>query len=94
MKWIELIALRSIYKDREMLEHQIQELTDEVNRETKSLEITLYKRTAVETDVGIHILHNSGKVEDNGSQLGLRLADALKEFGLVNHSIWIKMNGK
>jgi hypothetical protein len=28
------------------------------------------------------------------SDKDIRLADALKEFGLVNHSIWIEMHGK
>jgi len=32
------------------------------------------------------------KVENNGSRLGLRLASALKEFGLVNHSVWVEMH--
>jgi hypothetical protein len=47
----------------------------------------------IDTDFSIHLFHDSKKVEKSGSPLGLRLASALKEFGLVNHSIWIEMNG-
>ena len=34
------------------------------------------------------------KVENSVSPLGLDLASALKEHGLVNHSVWIEMQGK
>jgi hypothetical protein len=53
-----------------------------------------YSRVLVDTDFSINISHNSKKVENGGSRLGLRLVAALKEFGLVNHSIWIEMHSK
>ena len=53
-----------------------------------------YSRMLIESDFSIHILHDSKEAEAGGSRLGLRLVDALKEFGLVNHSIWMEMNGK
>ena len=56
--------------------------------------IKSYSRVMIDSDFSIHLFHDSKKVENNGSPLGLRLALALKEFGLVNHSIWIEMHGK
>ncbi len=49
----------------------------------------MYSHISVETDFSIHIYNNSKRVEISGSALCQRLASALKEFGLVNHSVWV-----
>ncbi len=92
MKWLEIIELRSVGSNRKLLESQLQELINEVDREAKNQAIKAYNRVMIETDFSIHLFHDSKKVENSGSPLGLRLASALKEFGLVNHSIWIEIH--
>ena len=94
MKWLEIIELRSVDSNREWLESKLQKLIDQVDKEKKKQAIMTYTRVLIDTDFSIHLFHDSNKVENSGSSLGLRLASALKEFGLVNHSIWIKMHGK
>jgi hypothetical protein len=94
MKWLEIIELRSVGSDRELLELQLQTLMNEVEKETKKQAIKSYGRAMIDTDFSIHLVHDSKRVENNGSPLGLRLASALKAFGLVNHSIWIEMHSK
>jgi alkyl hydroperoxide reductase subunit AhpF len=94
MKWLEIIELRSADNHRELLGSQLQKLIKEVDKETKMLAIKTYSRVRIDTDFSIHLFHDSKKVEKSGSPLGLRLASALKEFGLVNHSIWIEMHGR
>ncbi len=94
MKWLETIELRSVDCNRELLELQLQELTNEVDKEAKKQAIKVYSRVMIDTDFSIHLLHDSKKVENSGSQLGLLLSSALKEFGLVNHGIWIEMHNK
>ncbi len=94
MKWLETIELRSVGNKRKLVESQLQKLINEVNKETKKPAIKSYSRVLIDTDFSIHLFHDSKKVDNSGSELGLRLASALKEFGLVNHSIWIKMHGK
>jgi hypothetical protein len=91
MKWLEIIELRSVGSNRELLESQLQKLINEADREIKGQAIMIYSRVMIDTDFSIHLFHDSKKVESSGSSLGLRLASALKEFGLVNHSIWIEM---
>ena len=76
------------------MESQLQKLINEVKRETKKQAIMVYSRVLIDTDFSIHLFHDSTKVENSGSPLGLRLASALKEFGIVNHSIWIEMQTK
>ena len=78
----------------ELLESQLQKLMNEVDKETKKQAIKAYSRVMIGTDFSIHLFHDSKKVENSGSRLGLRIASALKAFGLVNHSVWIRMHSK
>jgi len=94
MKWLEIIELRSAGGNSKLLESQMQKLVNEVYERTKNNAVKAYCRLMIDTDFSIHLFHDSKKVEKSGSPLGLRLAAALKEFGLVNHSIWIEMQGK
>lgn len=94
MKWLEIIELRSVDSNRELLESHLQKLINEVDKEAKKEAIKSYSRALIDTDFCIHLFHDSKKVENGGSPLGLHLASALKAFGLVNHSIWIEMHSK
>ena len=94
MKWIEIIEIRSADSNKELLKSQLQKLITEMDKKTKGQEIKSYSRVLIDTDFSIHLFHDSKKVENSGSPLGLRLASALKAFGLVNHSIWIEMHTK
>ncbi|MBL6993628.1 hypothetical protein, partial [Desulfobacula sp.] len=62
----------------------------EVNKE-KEQKLILYRQLDLDTDISIHILHDLIKVENSGSDLGIRIVSALKEFGLVNHNVWVEM---
>ena len=94
MKWIEVIQLRSISCDRESLKTELQKLVNEVEKEKKKQAIKIYNRALLSTDFCIQIVYDSNNAENCGSPLGLHLVSALKDFGLVNHSIWIEMLDK
>ncbi|MFC2084834.1 hypothetical protein ACFLS9_07235 [Bacteroidota bacterium] len=94
MKWLEIIELRSVDSNRNLIESHLQKLINEVDKETKKQAIKVYSRVMIDTDFRIHLVHDSDEVSYNGSQLGLYLASALKEYGLVNHNIWIEMHHK
>jgi hypothetical protein len=91
MKWLEMIELRSVECHRELLESQLQQLMHDVNKETDAQAIKAYHRIMIDTDVSIHLVHESTRAEQNGSPLGMRLASNLREFGLVNHSVWVEI---
>jgi hypothetical protein len=90
MQWLEIIELRSIGSNRKLFESQLETLINEVHTETKNQAFKFYSHAVLDTDFCIHLCHDSRKVENSGSRLGLRLVTALREFGLVNHSIWIE----
>jgi hypothetical protein len=92
MKWVERIELRSVESNRQLLESQLQKLIHQIEKDTPRQVIETYRRVLIDTDVSIHLVHDSQNVERDGSPLGVCLASSLKEFGLVNHSVWIEMD--
>ncbi len=90
MKWLEIIELRSADGNREQLEQMLNNLINDLAWETKKQTTVVYKHVIIDTDFSIHMTHDTMKVDSRGSQLGLRIMTILKEYGLVNHSIWIE----
>ena len=93
MELLEIIELRTVDSNRELLESQLRKLIGEAVMDAEKQAIKAYGHAMIDTDFSIHLLHDSKIVEHFGSGLGLRLASALREFGLVNHSVWIEMDG-
>jgi hypothetical protein len=94
MEWLEIIELRTGGSNRDLLESRLQELISEMEMEEEQQAIKSYFHGIISTDLSVHLFHESEKVERGGSWLGLHLASALKEFGLVNHSVWIETQTK
>ena len=51
-------------------------------------EVRIYRHATVTTDIAVHLL--SGKGGTCASDLGLLLAEALREHGMVEHTVWIE----
>ncbi len=54
------------------------------------IEMKIYQQSGVATDVGIHLHH--AVIEDDSlpCDLGILLASALREHGMVEHTLWIE----
>ena len=90
MKWIEIITLRS---PTNISTQFLDELLKEVGKsETPEdlIEIRIYHHSVVETDLSIHIYWKSEPGSQNKSPLGLRFSSALRNLGLLNHSVWVE----
>ena len=72
------------------LQGNFKKLINEVDKETKKQSIIAYNRVMIDNNFSIHLTHDTMKVDSSGSQLGLCIASSLKEFGLVNHSVWVE----
>jgi hypothetical protein len=88
MKWLEIIKLRSVGGSEGLLE-KIALSAAEVGQ-NGFIKIEFFRHAFLETDLSLHLKWDSEEPEMNGSAPGLRLAQALKDFGLVDHSIWIE----
>ncbi len=89
MKWLEIIELRSAGSNPEAVIEKLTLLIEEINRDKIYQPITLHVHAGVRSDFSIHLKHDSEKVDNSGSDLGLTIASNLKAFGLVNHTVWL-----
>lgn len=88
MKWLEVIKLRAVGNNEGLLNGFLQGVA---KLDYKGLaEMKTYRHAALETDLSMLLHWESERPDQNGSPLGLRLAQALKDFGLIDHSIWIE----
>jgi hypothetical protein len=87
MKWLEVIQLRSAGKAPRFPREVLSMVEGDPVRWVK---IEGFRHAALETDWSLHLYWESEHPEPHGSPIGLRLAQMLKEFGLVHHSVWVK----
>jgi len=88
MKWMEIIKMRSAEQAFEPLRAVLAAIAKDVP--CGLIGARIYRHAQWETDWSLHLYWESEKLEKNGSGLGLRLSQGLKELGLVDHSIWIE----
>lgn len=88
MKWIEVVQLRAAGNNQNLVDTRLKQLVKGSNRENRQPSIMVCRHAVIPMDYSIHIIHNDKAMERTGSPLGLQLVAVLKEFGLVNHSIW------
>ena len=86
MSRLEIIHLRSSGESLESLADRIKESIwmDGGNAET----VTVLRRNGLDSDIAIHIRHRDPKNGNGASALAFNLANALRTFGIVEHSVW------
>ena len=91
-QWAEVIMVRSTVSNAKILASTLKELIRDVDREGRSGRIRIYQRERIDTDFCIVLIHDEEKQTSGHSQMGVRLAAALKERGQVHHTVWIAMD--
>jgi hypothetical protein len=97
MKWLETIKLQSASGVESITERELHGLASEVKNSPDhrgSVEAVVYNHTSVPGYFAIHLFWSSGPPLVQGSPLGMRIAQTLKTFGLVDHSVWIEKEKK
>jgi hypothetical protein len=92
MAWLEIIEIRSVGVDKDIVQKQLSRLIDEMG-DLKSRSFDIYYNTKIDTDFNIQLFHKTENVEHKGSSIGQHLVSFFKEFGLVNHRIWEEFKG-
>jgi hypothetical protein len=94
VKWVEIISLRSSSNvDTRFVDELLKEVSASdapANAPKHLVEIRVYHHSVVETDLSIHIYWQSEPGTQDKSPLGLRLFSALRNLGLLNHSVWVE----
>ena len=86
MTGLEIIHLRSSGEPLESLTGRINRSLREGGEDASVL--TLYRCHGLDTDLAVHILRPDVAVKTGPSDLALRLASELRDYGLVEHTIW------
>lgn len=85
MRRLEIIHLRSSGRPLESLGERIRESIR--SGEPNEAAITLYSRHGLDTDLMVHVRYD-GEPQTGPSDLALKLAAALRNYGLVEHTLW------
>jgi hypothetical protein len=98
MKWVEIITLRSPGNINRELVDELLKGVDESDAATDTsrhlVQIKMFHHSVVETDLSIHIHWESEKESQGKSPLGLRFSSALRNLGLLNHSVWVETTAR
>jgi hypothetical protein len=94
MTWMEMIELRTPERNRKALEEELEAWVRGVDPQKEPVTLRAFRRSYVETDYCIQILHEAGGPKSHGSRLGLQMASSLRGHGLVSHRIWIPMEAE
>jgi len=86
MNILEIIHLRSSGMAIELLCDRIRESIEVEGEKTEV--VTLYRRNGLQTDIAVHIHHLDATGNEQAKALGLHLAKALRDLGLVEHTVW------
>jgi hypothetical protein len=86
---LEIIHLRSSGEPIETLAEWIRE---SIGGDGEPAEVvTLFRRRGLDTDVAVHIRHAEPRAGQSPSEVALRLAAALRTYGIVEHAVWEEM---
>lgn len=86
MKRLEIIHLRTSREPLESLGERIRASIRSGDEDASA--VTLYHCNGLETDLAVHLHFSAVSGAEGLSDLGLRLASALRDFGLVKHTVW------
>ena len=93
MKWMETIKVQSATGKEQTTENELNILAREVqkNPDRQGLrEATVSSHATVPGYFALRLFWDTDDPQASGSLLGMNLAQSLKVFGLVNHSVWIE----
>ena len=99
MRWLETIKVQSATGKEETTENELTILVREVRKNTDRQglrEATVSSHASVPGYFALRLFWDTDDLQASGSILGMNLAQSLKVFGLVDHSVWIegsKMKG-
>ena len=88
MSVIEIISLRGTTTLSEEFCRTLMSLVEEQRQVSTEPEIKTYRMKNIESDMSFHLIWTSMDPKLEKSDLGVSLANYLKEFGLVSHSVW------
>ncbi|MEM7346869.1 MAG: hypothetical protein AAF485_21735 [Chloroflexota bacterium] len=82
--WLETITVRTATLGE--LEQQIPSLLTQLSEDAPHIQVNAYTRYPTNSDLSFHLIHRHAPLKPTSE--GVRLADALRAYGSVDHSTW------
>lgn len=92
MSVVEIISLRGPTTLSEDFCRTLMGHIEEQKQLSTQPDIRTYRMKNIESDLSIHIVWTSIDPKWTKSDLGISLANYLREFGLVSHSVWQQLS--
>jgi hypothetical protein len=89
MNTVEIVHLRSSGESLESLAERIKE---SIWNDSGGATVTILRRNGLESDIAIHIRHRQVHEGNGPSTLAFNLANALRTFGIVEHTVWEELS--
>jgi len=94
MKWVEIISLRCATNIDTPFVNELLKGISESDSATDTpehlVDMRVYHHSIVETDFSIHFYWESESGSQDKSPFGLRFSSALRNLGLLSHSVWVE----
>lgn len=88
MKCLEIIQIRSHSGRPDDFLPMLKSLYGEVGGQDGLIGLKIYSHLQLKADLSLHLVWERDAAFLQGSLLGLRLSQALEDFGLINHNVW------
>ena len=93
MKWLEFIRVQTAGAPEEAIAFRLLSLAKDMAQSPGLSKVDVYAHASVNGDFAISLLWDTDQPQPIGSVIGLNIKDALRRYGLVDHSVWIKKQG-
>lgn len=87
MPYLEIIQIRLI---KGINDKTVENICKSTIKEHDTISLQLFKNCTISTDTTIHLFHEHKIKNQTPSQLCLLLISMLKEYGMVEHSLWVQ----
>ncbi|MGD0232521.1 MAG: hypothetical protein ABSC19_19580 [Syntrophorhabdales bacterium] len=87
---MEIIRLRTTQAHVHNVADMLLDTAERATGEDGLLQVRMYKSASYQTDMALCLTWDTSPPRQQGSRTGLSISEALKTFGLVEHSIWVE----
>ncbi len=87
-----MIRLRTTHAQLESVGGLLLDAVSRAAGEAGLVRIRMYHSASHQTDLALSLTWDTNSFHHEGSRAGLSISEALKTFGLVEHSIWVEKN--
>ena len=89
MEWIEIIRLRTQPDVEPSVMQWLKDMVHSMKGTPGLDEARIYTHSAIPGDISLHIMWNTVQGLFKESEVGLMIADTLRKYGILDHTVWL-----